>query len=70
MNNFFKNLIERHSQPAGTIKPRLPGVFEPDRNPSSNFADPEERRFTIPEKEENSDPVQSKMELSGTKSIK
>ncbi len=59
MNNFFKNLIERHTQPVGKIKPRLSGVFKPDRNPSLNFGDPEASQFVIPEKEENSDPVQS-----------
>lgn len=39
MSNFFENLIERHSQSAGNIKPRLPGVFESDRITSTNFGE-------------------------------
>lgn len=51
MNNFFKNLIERHSQPTGIVKPRLPGVFEPDRFSSVNFAEPADNKFIVSKKE-------------------
>lgn len=50
MTNFFKHLIERHSQPSGNIKPRLPGIFESDQILSKNYS--EENRF-IPPVEEN-----------------
>ena len=59
MNNFFNNLIERHSQPAGIIKPRLPGVFEPDRFSSVNFAEPVENQFIASEQDNISDHTSS-----------
>ena len=64
MNNFFKNLIERHTQPADQIKPRLPGIYESDWNPTLSFEDHEARKLVIPEKKENSDPVPLKDELT------
>ena len=63
MNNFFKNLIERHAQLADQIKPRLPGIYESDWNSTLNFGDREASQLGMPEREENSDPVQLKNEL-------
>ena len=59
MSNFFKNIIERHAQPAGNIKPRLPGVFEPDWNMSANFIESESNQFDISKKDINSEQIHS-----------
>jgi hypothetical protein len=55
MNNFLKNLIKRHEQPAGNIKPRLPGVFEPGGIISTKFSDSGENQSINSEREEKSD---------------
>jgi hypothetical protein len=39
MSDFFEHLIERHSRPADSVRPRLPGRFEPDRISPTGFSD-------------------------------
>ena len=70
MNDIIKNLIERHTQPVGNIKPRLPGIYESDWKSSMNFEGTEENDHVFRETEDTSDSVYSRDKKNGDDQLK